>query len=49
MKTSILLNQEMNDIVFENRNKSYGAFALRQDYERIMSRAMISAFLFFLC
>lgn len=49
MKTSILLNREMNDIVFENRNKSYGAFALRQDYERIMSRAMISAFLFFLC
>jgi protein TonB len=49
MKTSILLNQEMNDIVFENRNKSYGAFALRQDYERTMARAMISAFLFFLC
>lgn len=49
MKTSILLNREMNDIVFENRNKSYGAFALRQDYERTMTRAMISAFLFFLC
>lgn len=49
MKTSILLNREMNDIVFENRNKSYGAFALRQDYERTMARAMISAFLFFLC
>ena len=49
MKTSLLLNREMNDIVFENRNKSYGAFALRHDYERNMSRAMISAFLFFLC
>jgi protein TonB len=49
MKTSILLNREMNDIVFENRNKSYGAFVLRQDYERNMSRAMITAFLFFLC
>lgn len=49
MKTSLLLNREMNDIVFENRNKSYGAFVLRQDYERTMSRAMIAAFLFFLC
>lgn len=49
MKTSILLNREMNDIVFENRNKSYGAFVLRQDYERTMSRAMIAAFLFFIC
>lgn len=49
MKTSLLLSREMNDIVFENRNKAYGAFVLRQDYERNMSRAMLVAFLFFLC
>lgn len=49
MKTSLLLNQEMNDIVFEKRNKSYGAFVLRQDYERTMTKAIISALLFFLC
>lgn len=49
MKTSILFDREMNDIVFENRNKAYGAFAIRREYERTMSRAMVSAFLFFLC
>jgi protein TonB len=39
----------MNDIVFENRNKSYGAYALRSAYERIMARSMLSGFIFFIC
>ncbi len=38
----------MDDIVFEGRNKSYGAFQLRRLYDKHMSRAMISGVLFFL-
>jgi periplasmic protein TonB len=41
-KTSI------DDIVFEGRNKSYGAFLLRRIYDKHMSRAMITGILFFL-
>ncbi len=40
MKNSILINQTMNDVIFENRNQSYGAYYLRLHYESIMSKAM---------
>ena len=49
MRNSLLHNPEMNEIVFENRNKAYGAFALRHDYERTMTRAMVSGMLLFVC
>jgi protein TonB len=49
MKNSVLHNDEMNEIIFENRNKAYGAYALRHDYERTMARAMASGMLFFIC
>ena len=49
MRNSMLHNPEMNDIVFENRNKAYGAFTLRHDYERTMTRAMASGMLLFVC
>ncbi len=37
----------MNDVVFENRNQSYGAYALRHQYDSIMSRSIFFALLFF--
>ena len=40
--------KSIDDIVFEGRNKSYGAFLLRRIYDKHMSRAMISGILFFL-
>jgi periplasmic protein TonB len=49
MLHSVLHNDEMNEIIFENRNKAYGAYALRHDYERTMAKAMASGMLFFLC
>ena len=48
MERSLLLNPEMNDLVFEGRNKAYGAFVLRHDYEGNMTRAMVTGLLFFL-
>ena len=47
MERALLLNPEMNDLVFEGRNKAYGAFVLRQDYEGNMVRGMIAGLLFF--
>lgn len=37
----------LNEIVFENRNKSYGAYALRQDYQRDLKKAMLLGILLF--
>ena len=37
----------MDDIVFEGRNKAYGAFVLRRLYDKHMSRAMITGIIFF--
>lgn len=33
-------NMSMNDIVFENRNKAYGAYALRMDYDKSLLKAV---------
>ena len=50
MTRPLLVNPEMNDIIFEGRNKSYGAFVLRHDYDSNMARAMLAGiFLFLLC
>ena len=48
MENENLLKNSMDDIVFDGRNKSYGAFQLRRLYDKHMSRAMISGMLFFL-
>ena len=40
-----LYNAEWLDLVFENRNKAYGAYELRQHYGNTMVRAMGIAFL----
>ena len=38
---------ERNRIVFENKNKSYGAFVIRNSYERNLILALLLAFVFF--
>jgi periplasmic protein TonB len=40
-----LYNPEWLEVVFENRNKEYGAYELRQHYGRNMVRAMAGTFL----
>ena len=41
MDNAQLANASLNDIVFEGRNKTYGAFELRRIYGRNVSRALI--------
>lgn len=40
--------KSIDDIVFEGRNKSYGAYLLRRLYDKHMSRAMLAGIVFFL-
>ena len=37
----LAMKESLNDIVFENRNKSYGAYALRRDYGGNVQRATV--------
>ena len=48
MERTDLLKTSMDDIVFESRNKSYGAYVLRKVYDRHMTRAFIIGTLLFL-
>lgn len=48
MANSNILSKSMDDIVFERRNKSYGAFLLRQLYDRHMTRGFLLGSLFFI-
>ncbi len=48
MENQRLLRTSMDDIVFDGRNKSYGAFQLRRIYDKHMTKAMITGMLFFL-
>ncbi len=48
METPILLNRMMNEIIFEGRNKSYGAFTLRQAYNKRMMISMSIGISFFI-
>jgi len=34
---------DMDDLVFENRNKAYGAFVLRKGYSRLLAKALVIA------
>src|ERR1700759_2251426 len=43
-----ILQSDLLDILFENRNKNYGAYALRKSYNKIMI-ASISCTLFVAC
>jgi protein TonB len=40
--------KELDEIVFEGRNKNYGAYVLRKAYNKNMNRAMLIAFSIFL-
>ncbi|TYZ12460.1 energy transducer TonB [Hymenobacter lutimineralis] len=48
MSTLNLLTASLDDIVFEGRNKAYGAFVIRQLYHRHLQRAVILATALFL-
>ncbi len=48
MENADWMRRSMDDIVFEGRNKSYGAFQLRRLYDKNMTRAMIVGGLLFL-
>ena len=48
MNTELLLNRDMNNIVFEGRNMAYGAYALRRKYEDRMTTAMMAGIVIFI-
>ena len=48
MKNPNWLTHSMDDVVFDGRNQSYGAFQLRRLYDKHMSRGMLVGVLFFL-
>ncbi|MBK9271462.1 MAG: energy transducer TonB [Saprospiraceae bacterium] len=47
MSQNLLQKFVMDDIVFDNRNKEYGAWYLRRIYDRIMSRSLVIGLIFF--
>ena len=42
MDTNKILNADILDIIFEGKNKAYGAYQLRKTYNSRMSKAMIA-------
>ncbi len=44
----LAMEKSLNDIVFENRNKSYGAYDLRNGYGRTVQRSVVMGVAFFL-
>lgn len=40
---------DLDEIVFEGREKDYGAYQMRRRYNRVLTRATLVAFLLFLC
>lgn len=48
MEQKDYMKLSMDDIVFEKRNKSYGAFLLRKIYDSNMTKASIRAFILFI-
>jgi protein TonB len=48
MENQNWLKNSMDDIVFDGRNKAYGAFQLRRLYDKHMSRSMLTGMLLFL-
>ncbi len=44
----LAMEKTLNDIVFENRNKSYGAYQLRKGYNKTMQRSVLIGVTFFL-
>jgi protein TonB len=48
MKTNAAPTATLNDMVFENRNKAYGAYVLRSLYDRHLRQALVCSLAFFL-
>src|ERR1041385_2165084 len=46
MKTINQFSHQWNEIIFENRNKNYGAYDLRETYEERIKRALLLGFAF---
>ena len=46
MRSENILKSDLLDIVFENRNKTYGAYELRRHYKRRLVKALLVAFVF---
>lgn len=44
----LAMEKSLNDIVFENRNKSYGAYDLRKGYGQTVQRSVVMGVAFFL-
>lgn len=49
MKPNSQHPENLNDIVFENRNKNYGAYVIRTSYDERLSKAFLVALSFFVC
>lgn len=43
-----VVEADLDDIVFEGRNQSYGAYTMRKKYNRLLTRAALIAFLLFI-
>jgi protein TonB len=43
MKTQEMMSSTWEDLVFENRNKAYGAFAIRKSYSKSISEAVLAS------
>lgn len=43
MKPELILRADILDIIFENRNKEYGAYRLRKDYNMRMKKSLLAA------
>jgi periplasmic protein TonB len=41
MQNNPEIPETLEDIIFRNRNKSYGAYSLRTDYQRVVGRALV--------
>jgi periplasmic protein TonB len=48
MKLSTLSSYNLDEVVFENRNKLYGAYALRKSYDSHLIKAILGSLAFFL-
>lgn len=48
MESAQIKSKNIDDIIFENRNKSYGAYLLRKLYSSNMSKAMLFGLTFFI-
>ena len=41
MEANKILGADILDIIFEGKNKSYGAYQLRKDYNKTLTKALI--------